>query len=87
VYFSKVAAQSLSIHKTSPVTTGKYRLHADGRIPADNFVGKPARKKPFISMDTATTAISYKHPTTGAIWDQEHGPKGGDEINTSKKRC
>jgi hypothetical protein len=26
-----------------------------------------------------------KHPTTGAIWDQEHGPKGGDEINIIKK--
>jgi glucose/arabinose dehydrogenase len=24
--------------------------------------------------------------TTGAIWDQEHGPKGGDEINIIKKR-
>jgi glucose/arabinose dehydrogenase len=21
------------------------------------------------------------HPTTGAIWESEHGPKGGDEIN------
>jgi glucose/arabinose dehydrogenase len=21
------------------------------------------------------------HPTTGAVWESEHGPKGGDEIN------
>ena len=21
------------------------------------------------------------HPTTGTIWESEHGPKGGDEIN------
>ncbi|SNR67561.1 Glucose/arabinose dehydrogenase, beta-propeller fold [Maribacter sedimenticola] len=63
-----------------------YRLHDDGRIPADN---------PFIGVDGAKTAIySYghrnpqgliKHPVTGEIWDNEHGPRGGDEINIIKK--
>jgi len=62
-----------------------YRFHDDGKIPADN---------PFIDTDGARTAIySYGHrnpqglvknPTTGEIWDNEHGPKGGDEVNVIK---
>jgi len=63
-----------------------YRLNDDGSIPEDN---------PFIDTDGAKTAIySYGHrnpqglilhPETGAIWDHEHGPRGGDEINIVKK--
>lgn len=63
-----------------------YRLNDDGSIPNDN---------PFVNTDGAKTAVfSYghrnpqglaKHPETGQIWDNEHGPKGGDEINTLKK--
>lgn len=63
------------------------RLFPDGSIPPDN---------PFIDNknNTATKALpeiySYGHrnsqgmavhPTTGAIWQNEHGPRGGDEIN------
>jgi glucose/arabinose dehydrogenase len=77
-------AQSLSIHKTSLVTT-VYRLHADGRIPADNpFVGKTGAKAIYSYGHRNPQGLA-KHPTTGAIWDQEHGPKGGDEINIIKK--
>ncbi|RKN76888.1 PQQ-dependent sugar dehydrogenase [Ulvibacterium marinum] len=63
-----------------------YRLNDDGSIPNDN---------PFVNTDGAKTAVfSYghrnpqglvRHPETGQIWDNEHGPKGGDEINTLKK--
>jgi len=59
-----------------------YRIAADGSIPADN---------PFVDLENAKTAIySYGHrnpqsltihPKTGAIWETEHGPRGGDEIN------
>jgi hypothetical protein len=46
-------AQSLSIHKTSLVTTGKFTASTDGRIPADNpFVGKTGAKEA-IPMGTA----------------------------------
>ena len=27
----------------------------------------------------------FKHPITGKIWTNEHGPRGGDEINIIKK--
>lgn len=62
-----------------------HRVHDDGRIPADN---------PFVKNDTARkTIFSYGHrnlqgmtlnPTTGDMWTNEHGPRGGDEINISK---
>ena len=63
-----------------------YRINDDGSIPDDN---------PFVGTDGAKTAVfSYghrnpqglaKHPETGVIWDNEHGPRGGDEINVVKK--
>ncbi|WP_299101381.1 PQQ-dependent sugar dehydrogenase [uncultured Winogradskyella sp.] len=63
-----------------------YRINDDGTIPADN---------PFVDEDNAKTAIfSYGHrnpqgmtlhPETKEIWTNEHGPKGGDEINVIKK--
>ncbi|WP_242157825.1 PQQ-dependent sugar dehydrogenase [Aestuariivivens sediminis] len=63
-----------------------YRLYDDGRIPEDN---------PFFDDENAKKAIySYGHrnpqglttnPMTGEIWENEHGPRGGDEINIIKK--
>lgn len=63
-----------------------YRLNDDGSVPHDN---------PFISTANAKTAIySYGHrnpqglvknPKTGDLWEHEHGPKGGDEINIIEK--
>lgn len=63
-----------------------YRLNDDGSVPQDN---------PFINVENAKTAIySYGHrnpqgmvknPFTGEIWINEHGPKGGDEINIVQK--
>ena len=58
------------------------RLHDDGRLPADNpFVG---------SADTLPEIWSYGHrnlqglatdPLNGNLWSNEHGPRGGDELN------
>ena len=63
-----------------------YRLNLDGSIPEDN---------PFVEMEGANPAVySYghrnaqgmvTHPETGEIWLNEHGPRGGDEINIVKK--
>lgn len=65
------------------VPMGKvHRLHDDGRIPADN---------PFVSDAKAQHSIwSYGHrnpqglafdPANGQLFDLEHGPRGGDELN------
>ena len=63
-----------------------YRLNDDGSIPADNpFVGKAGAKEAIYSYGHRNPQGLVKNPVTGAIWDHEHGPKGGDEINIIKK--
>ncbi len=63
-----------------------HRMNDDGSTPTDNpiFEGKTA----------PSTIYSYGHrnpqglvlnPSTGDIWESEHGPKGGDEINIIEK--
>lgn len=63
-----------------------YRLHDDGRIPADNpFVGQAGAKEAVYSFGHRNPQGLAKNPVTGAIWSHEHGPQGGDEINIIKK--
>jgi len=70
-------AQNLSL------PNGKvHRLLPDGSIPPDN---------PFVNKKNALSSIwSYGHrnpqgiaihPLTGELWETEHGPRGGDELN------
>ena len=56
-------------------------LNLDGSIPADN---------PFVNKDALPEIWSYGHRNpqgmfwekkTGKLWSNEHGPRGGDEIN------
>jgi glucose/arabinose dehydrogenase len=63
-----------------------YRLHDDGTIPADNpFVGKAGAKEAIYSYGHRNPQGLTKNPVTGVIWEHEHGPQGGDEINIIKK--
>ena len=63
-----------------------YRLYDDGRIPEDNpFVGVKGAKTAVYSYGHRNPQGLIKHPETGEIWDNEHGPRGGDEINIIKK--
>lgn len=62
------------------------RIHDDGSVPQDN---------PFVGVEGAQPEIwSYGHrnaqglaidPVTGNIWQHEHGPQGGDELNLTKR--
>lgn len=62
-----------------------HRIVRDGSIPKDN---------PFIDVEGAYPSIySYGnrnpqgtiiHPETGILWETEHGPRGGDELNAIK---
>ncbi len=65
------------------VPNGKiHRVHDDGRIPSDN---------PFVDDGDAYPSIwayGNRNPQgltldrkTGRIWETEHGPRGGDELN------
>lgn len=59
-----------------------HRINADGSIPKDN---------PYVdSMGYVASVYSFGHrnpqgmainPATGDLWENEHGPRGGDEIN------
>lgn len=60
-----------------------HRIMRDGSIPKDN---------PFVDVEGAYPSIftygnrnpqgTIVHPDTQVIWETEHGPKGGDELNT-----
>ncbi|NHF61124.1 PQQ-dependent sugar dehydrogenase [Flavobacteriaceae bacterium TP-CH-4] len=62
-----------------------YRLLDNGTIPSDNpFVGTSGAKTAIYSYGHRNPQGLVRHPETGAIWDHEHGPRGGDEINVIK---
>ncbi len=62
-----------------------YRFFDDGKIPEDNpFIGKDGAKTAIYSYGHRNPQGLAKNPETGEIWDNEHGPKGGDEINIVK---
>lgn len=63
-----------------------YRLHDDGRIPEDNpFVGESGAKAAIYSYGHRNPQGLALHPKTGVLWEHEHGPRGGDEINVIQK--
>lgn len=57
------------------------RLHKDGSIPRDNpFVGKPGAL-PEIWTYGHRNPQGMVFAPDGSLWENEHGPQGGDEIN------
>jgi len=57
------------------------RINADGSIPKDNpFVGKAGAKQEIWSIGHRSEEGLTLGPD-GRIWEMEHGPRGGDEIN------
>lgn len=58
------------------------RLNEDGSVPADNpFVGKAGVRPEIYTLGHRSPQGLAVHPETGALWENEHGPLGGDEIN------
>ncbi|SHG20538.1 PQQ-dependent sugar dehydrogenase [Flagellimonas flava] len=59
-----------------------YRIHDDGSIPTDNpFADSDTTKKAIFSYGHRNPQGLALHPETGELWEHEHGPRGGDEIN------
>ncbi len=59
-----------------------HRIKDDGSIPADNpFVSNKNAKPSIYCYGNRNPQGLAMHPMTGAIWENEHGPMGGDEIN------
>jgi glucose/arabinose dehydrogenase len=58
------------------------RLTDEGAVPSDNpFVGREGARPEIFTMGHRNTLRMAKHPGTGAIWQVEMGPNGGDEVN------
>jgi glucose/arabinose dehydrogenase len=58
------------------------RLHADGSVPDDNpFVGDEDAAPEVWSYGHRNPQGLAFHPETGELFEHEHGPDGGDEIN------
>lgn len=62
------------------------RINKDGSIPKDNpFVGKSDARPEVWSYGHRNVQGAFLHPTTGELWELEHGPQGGDELNIARK--
>ena len=58
------------------------RLRDDGSVPPDNpFVGKAGYLPEIYSLGHRSPQGLAMNPATGAMWENEHGPLGGDELN------
>ncbi len=62
------------------------RVNDDGSIPRDNpFLNVPGALPEIYSYGHRNVQGMALNPQTGIVWAQEHGPKGGDEVNILKK--
>jgi glucose/arabinose dehydrogenase len=58
------------------------RLKADGSVPTDNpFVGQAGARPEIWSYGHRNPQGMALNPWSGQLWENEHGPRGGDEIN------
>ncbi|WP_343551431.1 PQQ-dependent sugar dehydrogenase [Pantoea sp.] len=62
------------------------RLTKDGAIPADNpFVKRQGARGEIWSLGMRNPQGLALNPWTQQIWESEHGPRGGDEVNIPEK--
>jgi len=58
------------------------RLRDDGTVPPDNpFVGKAGYLPEIFSLGHRSPQGLAMQPSTGLMWENEHGQQGGDELN------
>ncbi len=74
-------AQSLADHGGKVI-----RIFPDGRVPDDNpFVGQPGAQPEIWSYGHRNPQGMAFRPGTDELWEQEHGARGGDEVNLVRK--
>jgi glucose/arabinose dehydrogenase len=62
------------------------RLNEDGTAPSDNpFVGQAGALPEIWSYGHRNPQGLAINPATGQLWETEHGPQGGDELNMIEK--
>lgn len=70
-------AQNLGSHLGSIV-----RINIDGTVPPDNpFIGKDGARPEIWSYGHRNVQGIARDPESGRIYESEHGPRGGDEVN------
>lgn len=70
-------AQDLASHLGKIV-----RIHPDGSVPDDNpFVGRDGARPEIYAYGVRNVQAAAINPTSGELWEIEHGPRGGDELN------
>jgi glucose/arabinose dehydrogenase len=75
--FDRMRAQQLDMLQGKLV-----RLDIDGSMPADNpFADGPGVRRAIWSYGHRNMQGLAIDPRTGILWESEHGPRGGDEIN------
>ncbi|BFT63694.1 PQQ-dependent sugar dehydrogenase [Pseudomonas moorei] len=58
------------------------RIYPDGKVPDDNpFVGQAGVRPEIWSYGHRNPQGAALNPWTGVLWENEHGPQGGDEVN------
>ncbi len=58
------------------------RIRPDGSVPPDNpFVGRQGAKPEIWSYGHRNAQGAALNPASGKLWEHEHGPRGGDEVN------
>ncbi|EAZ79466.1 PQQ-dependent sugar dehydrogenase [Algoriphagus machipongonensis] len=63
-----------------------HRIHDDGRIPTDNpFVDTPGAVASIWAYGNRNPQGLYFDKANNRLWESEHGPKGGDELNLIEK--
>lgn len=78
---AKESAQTLDNHIGKIV-----RIQPDGGVPRDNpFVGRPGTLPEIWAYGLRNAEGLAFNPADGKLWEQEHGPMGGDEINIIEK--
>ena len=72
----------LDVNNDRVVEIGLVRLHPDGRVPDDNpFAGNAAYHPAIWASGVRNAQGLIWDDTTGALYETEHGPMGGDEVN------
>ncbi|PZA09533.1 PQQ-dependent sugar dehydrogenase [Rhodopseudomonas palustris] len=80
-YAHRDQAQNLSNHLGKIV-----RIAPDGSAPKDNpFAGRDGAKPEVWSLGHRNPQGLAFNPADGSLWEVEHGPRGGDEVNPIRR--
>ena len=58
------------------------RINPDGSVPDDNpFIGQEGALPEIYAYGVRNVQAAAMNPESGKLWEIEHGPRGGDELN------